>query len=1139
MKKAVLCFAVALCFATVAAAPFDVRADAQKSNYDYSLPGSSSVTLQAADIIGEIYGETVSEAERTVLSSCADLSLSYTAQVPAENVSVSFEGNSLTLSARTYSYTAVNGRETVWTPVKATVGEKAAEFTDGETVDFGEVFREDGEYAEVVYGTYAALDAETVNAAANAAYRAGEAAYDEVVSKTEEWERSYAGYLEKKEAYETYLREAAQYREDCVAFEEYKAAYALWREKYDAYADYLVALEGYEAGVEAYEEYLAAMDKYAQDMAAYREYLAAYEEYRQQYEMYYGQYGETMEKINRHLSAMQLLDTPMTEMARTIRLAVMGGTVTSVLENKLTIVRVFGVPLSTVNMAQTATENVRKILYAYFSLQNDADRYLYYTLNYEFIAENIKNLFVSLDALYDNAKVKEAVRAKDREEQYLILLAQLFVTAHALNDGEICDLAGNVLTEESWRVGGVQNTALRSAEEILGGSFYEDRDDAYPVEEGYPAGLVIPEAPERKEEPVAPDPVRIPTAPEETNDPGPAPVQVTEPTEPEEVLPPGEAPQPYEPEENIGTLAQLFREGKLALREELSEDYAFFLTATAKKKLFDVEYVTVWFHYGAEAEGVNVERGTYAGYRGETPVKEPTAQYFYEFVYWKDENGVKADLTNTGAGMQEEEIHVYPEFREILRTYSVVWEVNGAQLQTVLPYGTDAAQYAPASPAKPEEGAYRYRFIGWDRVPGTVTGDAIYTAIFEKSRVLTWIVGDNVFTCTAYDGEDASAYQPSVARADEENSYYVFLGWDRTPGTVSGDAVYTALYQKKYFVTFSDGRGAGVRFDGTGYIVDCSATYDETFDMEQVLTRAAAATGSVTVIGRNGEAVFPYSSVSAMCRDGQFTLSLRVAYGAGGACEIVAGPESGGYTAIVTCNLNGYDAIRTRLCAFDGETKQYVAHVHEDGRVRFSAVSGKRYRLAAEFAITPLPSKYMTLTTDVSGAAAGEIVRVTAGDVPAGIRFERIRVTAEDGEEIAVENNAFVMPRSAVVVEALCSPVVYSISFVSDGRVVASGTYRYGETPSVPQSLIKAEDENYAYVFVGWDKPVEEFITQDNVYTAVFEKIPVEKPPETVSGGDVLFIVVVSVLCVVGAAGIAAAAYFISRKLRKNKKTPK
>lgn len=1123
-----------MCAAIAVAAPFGGRASAEKQNNDYSLSGSAAVTLSAADILGKVYETTVSDEERAVLSAYADLSLSYTAQVPADRVSAAFDGASLTLEAGDYSYEAVNGKTPLWKPLSASVGDKSAPFV-GKTAHVGEIAREDGEYAEVTYGTEFILTAGEINAAANAAYDLGKAAYDEIAEQTAAYESALAAYEKQAREYADYLAACAKYEEDAAAYAEYKKAYAIWKEKYDVYADYLAALALYEAGVEAYESYLAAKERYAEDMAAYRQYLADYAEYEKKFEIYYGQYGPAMDKINRHLAAMQLLDTPMTDLNRTVRAAVTGSTVSSVLENKLTIVRVFGVPLSTVNRAEAATENLRKVFADYFALETDPERYLYYSLNYEFIAKNVGELFVALDSLYDNAKVKDAVRSEDREEQYIILVSQLCVAAHALNDGTIYGIDGKAVSEKSWRISGAENPAPRSAAEVLGGAYYEDKNDAAPIEGGYPAGAVEPVRPEKVEQPVAPEPVRMPTPPEKAEDAGPAPEEVKSPVAPEEVLKPEEPPQAYEPEENLKRLKELYETGVFVRREEKTQDCALSVTATARKKLYDADYVTVHFHDGEKTERVDVERGTYAAYYGKPPVKAESAQYFYRFECWQYADGVVADLAHAGAETAEREIHVYPRFKEILRTYTVVWRVDGAETEIVLGYGAEASEHAPAFPKKPDEGGYTFRFIGWDKPVAAVTGDAVYTAEFEKSRLLTWKFGKNTVCTPAYDGENAADYAPSAELPDAGNIYFEFLGWDGALGAVTGDAAYTARYDKHYLAPFSDGRGADVSVDEGGYVVDCTATYDEEFDFKQIFLRAEALACSVAVRARGGEAVFSYSSVAEMCRDKRFTVTFRVSRSAGGAYEFAVGAETGGYAAGVTFAASGYDATRTQLYAYENGAKTYVAHTYESGRVRFTAKAGLKYVLAAEYAVTLLPSKYVEISADMSDAAAGESVRVYAAEPPAGVRFDGIRVTAADGEEIAVENGMFVMPRAEVVVEAVCVPVVYTVSFVSDGRVVLSAEYRYGETLRVPEKLIKADDGEYTYAFIGWDKPVAETVTEDAVYTAVYKATPVVKPDPPLSRIDKLFIAGVTLICVLGAAGIAVAVVFIVKKAKKKK----
>ncbi len=65
----------------------------------------------------------------------------------------------------------------------------------------------------------------------------------------------------------------------------------------------------------------------------------------------------------------------------------------------------------------------------------------------------------------------------------------------------------------------------------------------------------------------------------------------------------------------------------------------------------------------------------------------------------------------------------------------------------------------------------------------------------------------------------------------------------------------------------------------------------------------------------------------------------------------------------------------------------------------------------------------------------------------------------------------------------------YTYQFVdADGSILKEAKAKEGELPIVPDDPTKLADQEYQYIFKGWDKKVEK-LTQDVVYTAVYEKV--------------------------------------------------
>lgn len=144
----------------------------------------------------------------------------------------------------------------------------------------------------------------------------------------------------------------------------------------------------------------------------------------------------------------------------------------------------------------------------------------------------------------------------------------------------------------------------------------------------------------------------------------------------------------------------------------------------------DVLLHSQWVSHGEDATdpiGIEVE----------TPVKESTAQYDYEYAGWDISLEYVTDVRN---------LHVV--FNAILRSYEVSFYNDDIFLYSVtLPYGTEVI-YEGETPTKqgveyPED----YEFIGWVPALSIVTGPTTYHAQYAQSGYITddWdVISENV-----------------------------------------------------------------------------------------------------------------------------------------------------------------------------------------------------------------------------------------------------------------------------------------------------------------------------------------------------------------------------------------------------------
>ncbi|MBO4453190.1 MAG: InlB B-repeat-containing protein, partial [Clostridia bacterium] len=69
--------------------------------------------------------------------------------------------------------------------------------------------------------------------------------------------------------------------------------------------------------------------------------------------------------------------------------------------------------------------------------------------------------------------------------------------------------------------------------------------------------------------------------------------------------------------------------------------------------------------------------------------------------------------------------------------------------------------------------------------------------------------------------------------------------------------------------------------------------------------------------------------------------------------------------------------------------------------------------------------------------------------------------------------------------------IEYTVAFYDeDGSPISSATYHYGDPINVPEDPSKPEDDQYTYVFTGWDPAVSETCAGNAEYTAVYASVP-------------------------------------------------
>ena len=205
------------------------------------------------------------------------------------------------------------------------------------------------------------------------------------------------------------------------------------------------------------------------------------------------------------------------------------------------------------------------------------------------------------------------------------------------------------------------------------------------------------------------------------------------------------------------------------------------------------------------------EYGAMPQFEGVEPTKAADAQYTYTFKGWnKDYTEVKGNQTY---------VAVYDKAVNKYTVKWVNWDGSEVRTDTEVPYGTKLE--VPADPTRAADAQYTYTFKGWDKPLEKVTKDVTYTAVYDKAvnkYTVKWVNwdGSEVRTDTEVPyGTELEAPEDPTRAADAQYTY-TFKSWTPEVKAVTGNAVYTAVYEKtvnKYTVTWKNDDGSVLRTD--------------------------------------------------------------------------------------------------------------------------------------------------------------------------------------------------------------------------------------------------------------------------------------------------------------------------------------
>ena len=230
--------------------------------------------------------------------------------------------------------------------------------------------------------------------------------------------------------------------------------------------------------------------------------------------------------------------------------------------------------------------------------------------------------------------------------------------------------------------------------------------------------------------------------------------------------------------------------------------------------------VTITYHYNFEGSadtrtddngGKGYPRNTTATVRSYDYVgfTEPTGYKFLGWATTPDSNKIEYAAGDPVFVDANGDNDLYAVWQ--VKTYTVTWKNDdGSVLRTDKNVEYGKMPSYGANPTKAADAQYTYTFKSWTPEVKAVTGNAVYTAVYEKTvnkYTVTWKNDDGSVLRTDKNVEYGKmpSYGANPTKAADAQYTYTFKDWTPEVKTVTGDATYKATYTKEaniYKVTY-------------------------------------------------------------------------------------------------------------------------------------------------------------------------------------------------------------------------------------------------------------------------------------------------------------------------------------------------
>lgn len=794
---------------------------------DYSMGAKKYGTAYMGDVLEQLLGEQLTEAEKNVIRSEFSGQNVLTYKRPSiVDPQITYDGELGKLSVvvkEDYIFDAGYDYEIYWTPTKLTVGGQSVAFEPAS--DLG-----DGYYRArvqgiswssnvlitVEYSSEFVISADTLNDFVNFAFDTAESLTGD--------------YRVYRTAMEQYQLKLDAYHENQVAWTRYSEemdAYRDHQDKVALYKDYLLCLD-YWAEMEIYDTEFA---QYTANVIAW----SVYEDLCEKYEMYlayknhypelYQTYQSELSMAQYQLSLLELMDKKDPVTGKSFMDTTLDDRIGQMIVEKRE--QLSALEESAVDAVVESTPIIQNFCQTYRTLDSDQERYVYYIRQYPTLTKHLKQLYEGVNKLYKNGIVYATLQKEypDYIPSMLRMLGSLYVINCSLNDKLTMDPEFEVDYHGHQKVSELVDPALRPAIDTNQAKPFaawptppEDPESCEVTSEPVPPSVVL----EEPEKPALPM-FGVITSPEEMSADMQDPGIMAEPLPPAQTaVHPGTPPaSPWN--DTLVSLYDAYLQGTIAERGLFGAPQTVKLTAAVNHSAVldrDERFCLVHFYNSDERHTYlghdYVRRGEAGEYPAELALPTIKAEGEHSFVFdgWVYENGESADL-----GTIMEDTEVYASYRPIPRECIVTWDVGDQPIRQIWSYGSIPAYTGPTDKSPSAE--YVYTFAGWDREITTVYGDVTYTAQYSTApnrHKVVFVMGDGLNIEKEYvygkNLADAVPLQKPVKAPDAQYTY-TFAGWEDDQGNVyrsaeefpilTGPMTFTAVFDKKlntYSVTW-------------------------------------------------------------------------------------------------------------------------------------------------------------------------------------------------------------------------------------------------------------------------------------------------------------------------------------------------